>query len=199
MLGKLKGIVDQIFDDHIILDISGIGFEVTLGSKDLASLSEGDALVLHIFTQIREQDINLFGFRNESDKGLFNELLKVKGIGGKLAISILGQMDSAELVRAINGKDKNAIKQLSGVGPKLAERLIAELSTTKFNIAPGETTALDKNRSREDLLLQDASSALVNLGYSKNESAEASSFVFRSNENISLSELIRLSLKELSK
>jgi len=199
MLGKLKGIVDQIFTDHIILDISGIGFEVTLGSSDIASLNEGDSLMLHIFTQIREQDINLFGFKSESDKSLFNELLKVKGIGGKLAISILGQISSGELVRAINGKDKNAIKQLSGVGPKLAERLIAELSSTKFNIASGEDSGPVKSKSREEMLVQDALSALINLGYSKNESAEATSFVYGNNDNLSLSELIRLSLKELSK
>ena len=199
MLGKLKGIVDQICADHIILDVSGIGFEVQICSSDLPTLREGDPLQFFIYTQIREQDISLFGFKCASEKNLFIELLKVKGIGGKLAISILGQMKPAELVRALNGKDKNAIKQLSGVGPKLAERIIAELAATKFDISFNEDTENKPVKSRGEALIQDALSALINLGYNKNESTQTATFVYENNENLSLSELIRLSLKELTK
>ena len=199
MLGKLKGVVDQTYTDHIILDVSGIGFEVTLCSTDITSLNEGDSLVLYIHTQIREQDISLFGFKSESEKSLFLELLKVKGIGGKLAISILGQMSPAELVRALNSKDKNTIKQLSGVGPKLAERIIAELAATKFDTSPGHSSSSRIVQSREEVLVQDALSALVNLGYNKNEASQTATFVYENNDGLSLSELIRLSLKELTK
>lgn len=199
MLGKLKGIIDQICADHIILDVSGIGFEVLLCSRDLSLLNEGDSLQLFIYTQIREQDVSLFGFKSVSEKGLFTELLKVKGIGGKLAISILGQMSPTELVRALNGKDKNAIKQLSGVGPKLAERIIAELAATKFDISLDQDLVNKPVKSREELLVQDALSALVNLGYNRSEASQTATFVYENNENISLSDLIRLSLKELIK
>jgi len=199
MIGKLKGTVDSIFPDHIILDVMGIGFEVYISAMDILSLVVTEQISLCIFTQIRELDISLFGFKSESNKAVFIELLKVKGVGGKLAMSIMGQISANELAKAINSKDKDAIKQLSGVGPKLAERIIAELQSTKFNCRNDETNNSKPAKSRGDLLLQDALSALVNLGYSKNEVAQVTNFVYENNDNLTLSDLIKLSLKELAR
>jgi Holliday junction DNA helicase RuvA len=108
-------------------------------------------------------------------------------------------MSPSELVKALSNKDKNTIKQLSGVGPKLAERMIAELSGTKFNITFDPYQNDQATKSRSELLIQDATSALANLGYNKISAAETASCIYQNNNNVSLSELIRLALKELSK
>ena len=201
MIGKLKGIVDTIYSDYLILDVMGIGFEVLLSSKDLASIDPASkALALNIHTQIRENDISLFGFINEIDKKMFLQLIKTKGVGGKLALTILGQSSISDLVSAITTKDKSFFKQISGVGPKLAERLISELQDEKFDyISFGGQSLSQAPISRENQILSDALSALVNLGYNKNESLIIITNLVNEDKNISLSEAIRLALRELAR
>jgi Holliday junction DNA helicase RuvA len=197
MIGKLKGFVETIYTDFMIVSVMGIGFEVFLSSKDLGILAPQQEVDLFIHTQIRESDIALFGFLKEHDKKFFLQLIKTKGVGGKLALSILGQTSPHDLSEAIKKKDIAFFKQISGVGPKLAERIISELQGQSFDFLPFSPVA-NKNSSRDELIVTDAVSALFNLGYNKNEANSIALSLFKSNPNITLSELIRLSLRELS-
>ena len=200
MIGKLKGIIENIYSDYILLDVMGIGFQVYLSHRDLINLNSQEKAELHIHTQIRELDISLFGFLEENDKKLFLQMVKVKGVGGKLSLTILGQSSAHDLASAIVNKNKEFFKQISGVGPKLAERIVTELQNENFDFIPKTAKHTERNPiSRENQLITDTLSALVNLGYGKSESTIIATNIFQNNNSLTLSEIIRLSLRELTK
>lgn len=128
MIGKLTGHIDHIDQNHIILDVQGVGYVVTASARTLRMVGKPPALVsLLIETHVREDAIALYGFATSLEKAWFNLLITVQGVGAKVALAILGALTPDQLLAAITAQDKTALTVAEGVGPKLALRLVTEL------------------------------------------------------------------------
>ncbi len=207
MIAKLKGIIDGIFDDSCIVDVGGVGYLVSTSSKTLSRLNIGQAASLLIETVVREDAILLFGFFDAWEKEWFLTLTKVQGVGAKVALSILSALSPSELSLAVSAQDKSLFLRASGVGPKLAARLVTELKDKIVTIPVGnirqdnsevEPTPLERTEDGHSDVLEDVISALVNLGYQRLEAYKAASKVYGQNQDKNVSELIRLALKEFA-
>jgi len=204
MIGKLKGTVDSYGEDHVILDVHGVGYQVHCPSRILQSLPRaGEAAVLFIETIVREDMIRLYGFGQEAEREWFRILMTVQGVGAKVALGILGILKASEVANAIALGDKATISRAPGVGKRVAERILSELkdkapglaSVDQGTIAVSQTVA--ENVAARPVA--EAVSALTNLGY---QQAQASAAVARAmqsaGEDASTETLIRLGLKELA-
>ena len=128
MIGKLKGVVDSFGPDWAILDVHGVGYLVHCSTRTLEALPRvGEAAMLFIETQMREDQIRLVGFASEAEREWFRLLLTVQGVGSKVALSVLGTLKAADLASAIALQDKAMIARAPGVGPKVAARICTEL------------------------------------------------------------------------
>jgi len=205
MIGKLKGVIDSYGEEHVILDVHGVGYLVHCSSRTLQALPQaGEAATLFIETIVREDMIRLFGFASETEKAWFNILLGVQGVGQKVALAILSTLKPGELANAIAMKDKAAIARTSGVGPKLAERICVELKDKApafGSVDPAVVKLageLDEGRAKGPV--KDAISALINLGYGQPQAAAAVAAASKAlGEGAETSALIRQGLRELAK
>lgn len=208
MIAKLRGLVDSVYEDNCIIDVGGVGYLVSASSRTLGKLAKGTEVSLLIETVVREDSISLYGFYDAWEKEWFNTLTKVQGVGAKVCLSILSALSPAQLAQAVSAQDKNSFLRASGVGPKLAARLVTELKD-KIVVIPGSDVSLqdisvDKTPEQpvsapvEDNIAEDVISALVNLGYQRLEAYRAVSKVYAENADKPLSELIRLALKEFA-
>ncbi len=209
MIAKLRGFVDSVYEDGCIVDVGGVGYLVSASSRTLGKLAKGAEVSLLIETVVREDSISLYGFYDAWEKEWFNTLTKVQGVGAKVCLSILSALSPAQLAQAVSAQDKNSFLRASGVGPKLAARLVTELKD-KIVLIPGADVSLaDVSGSvaavpqaampAEDNTAEDVISALVNLGYQRLEAYHIVSKVYAENADKSVSELIRLSLKEFAR
>lgn len=219
MIAKLKGVIDTIGEDYCIIDVNGVGYLVFASAKTLGRLVLNGAVVLMIETIVREDSISLFGFADALEKEWFNTLTKVQGVGAKVCLNILSALTPTQLAQAVAAQDKNSFARANGVGPKLAARLVTELKdkivsvpmaevAKDINTAINGTTAVveteafeDKMMSRDDdpTKMEDAISALVNLGYQRLEAYKAVNQVSIKAPDADMSELIRLALREFAK
>ncbi len=203
MIGSLSGLVDGIFDGYIILDVGGVGYRVFCSSKTVAKLSGvGQAAKLLIETQVREDHIHLFGFADSTEKQAFELITTVQGVGAKVALAILSALSANDLQMAIMTGDAKAITRANGVGPKLASRIVAELKGKTGSLGTNETMVVLQNTGGNGATngaMDEAISALVNLGYGKSEAGMTVASIMRQNPDIKTAELIRLSLKEIGK
>jgi Holliday junction DNA helicase RuvA len=204
MIGKLKGLVDSFGDDSALIDVGGVCYEVFCSSRTLQSMPRvGEASVVFIETIVREDMIRLYGFSSEAEKAWFNLLMTVQGVGARVALAILSALSPSEISSAIALQDKAMMGRASGVGPKLAIRLVTELKgkvpahgaidagTLGLQSALGEGLASGN--------ITDAVSALTNLGYSSAQaSAALAKIVAREGDDTPTEKLIRLGLRELS-
>lgn len=202
MIAKLKGLVDTIGEDFCIIDVGGVGYLVFCSGRTLGNLpSVGEAATLMIETHVREDHIHLFGFASELEKDWFNLIQTVQGVGAKVALAIFSSIGIDELSNSIAAQDKTVVGRAKGVGPKLATRIITELKdkVAKFAVVTSFVSVKDGAAPETDnTAMQDAVSALVNLGYGQTEAYMVVSGVARAFEGeASVSDLIRLGLKEL--
>lgn len=220
MIAKLCGIIDTIGEDYCIVDVNGVGYLVYASSKTLSRLIKGKQFSLLIETVVREDSISLFGFYDAWEKEWFLTLTKVQGVGAKVCLSILSALSPSQLAQAVSAQDKASFTRASGVGPKLAARLVTELKD-KIVTIPFELTnrndlmsdeggtenvaAEEETKSYEDALtgrienpmkLDDAISALVNLGYQRLEAYQAVNKANAIKPDADVSDLIRLALRE---
>ncbi|MCI5115260.1 MAG: Holliday junction branch migration protein RuvA [Candidatus Electrothrix sp. AW1] len=171
MLASLSGVLQHKDPASVILDVQGVGYEVQLSSRTYDKLPMiGEKTFLHIHTNVREDAITLYGFTDMDQKKLFLLLIGVSGVGPKLALSILSGIDPAELCNAVRLKDMSCLTSLSGVGKKTAQRLCMELADKVSGLALEQTgsTASQSGSTppqSEGFAMQDAASALINLGY----------------------------------
>lgn len=221
MIAKLRGIIDTIGDDYCIVDVNGVGYLVFASAKTLSRLVRGKQFCLLIETVVREESISLFGFYDAWEKEWFLTLTKVQGVGARVCLSILSVLSPAQLAQAVAAQDKNSFTRASGVGPKLAARLVTELkdkivtvpleATTIGNLGRednmNEQQANEETESYEDQLvaqvedpmkMEDAISALVNLGYQRLEAYQAVNKASIAAPDADVSGLIRLALKEFA-
>ncbi|MCB1540289.1 MAG: Holliday junction branch migration protein RuvA [Rhodoblastus sp.] len=204
MIGKLKGLIDSYGEDFVILDVNGVGYVVQCSSRTLQKLPKvGEAAALAIETQVREDAIRLFGFTSDAERDWFRLLQGVQGVGAKVALAILGILSPAELATAIGTQDKAAVSRAPGVGPKLAARIVAEMKDKAPALAAVDPVvarlAGEDDAKGAPKPVQDAISALVNLGYGRPQAAAAvAASVKALGENAETSALIRRGLKELA-
>jgi len=210
MIGKLRGLVDTVAADHAIIDVGGVGYEVSCSSRTLSGLpARGETVTLSIETYVREDAIKLFGFATEAERGWFRLLQSVQGVGAKVALSILSTLDVTSLANAVALQDKAMVTRAPGVGPKVALRIVNELKdkAPAFAISMGTSAAACQftaspgaRPSREPTPAGDAISALVNLGYAPIQANAAISAVLsKAGESPRAEDLIRLGLKELAR
>ena len=205
MIGKLKGIIDSYGEDHIIVDVNGVGYVVHCSARTLQALPpQGDPVALAIETHVREDQIRLFGFQEDMEREWFRLLQTVQGVGTKVALSILSTLRPADLASAIAMRDKAMVARSPGVGPKVAERIVTELKDKAPKYAEIDPAvvrlagAVDDHRAPRPVA--DAVSALVNLGYGQPQAAAAIAAASRAaGEGAETAQLIRLGLKELAK
>ena len=202
MIAKLTGILDSIGDDWAVIDVGGVGYLVFCSTRTLAQLpGTCEAVSFVIETHIREDHIHLYGFLDQAEREWFRLLTTVQGVGAKVGLGIQSVLGPKELTDAIRSQDKGMITRAPGVGTKLATRLLTELKDKVGGIASaapamaGAVAANDTDRAA----MEDAVSALVNLGYRRGDAFGAVNGAMRSiGEEARVEDLIRAGLKELT-
>jgi Holliday junction DNA helicase RuvA len=196
MIGKIKGKIDSIYADHVIIDTGGVGYLVYCSGTSLQKLLTGDAVEFYIETHVREDHIHLYGFFSYVEKSCFCTLQSVSGIGPRMALAILAALSVDQIQAAVADKNKDVFKMVSGVGPKLAERMIVELKG-KLPLPGGlyDSNAAETSSLSSHAIAQDGISALVNLGINKSQAQSLVASILSQTPDISVSELITQSLK----
>ena len=220
MIAKLRGVVDTLGSDYCIIDVNGVGYLVFASAKTLSKLVRGAQAALLIETIVREDSISLFGFADAWEKEWFLTLTKVQGVGAKVCLAILSVLSPMQLAQAVSAQDKASFTRAAGVGPKLAARIVTELKD-KIVTIPMEAsmksdlsstvdgTAETETEGYEDALVEmqsedssmnidDAVSALVNLGYQRIEAYRAVNLAAKNNPEADVPNLIKLALKEFA-
>ena len=204
MIGKLTGILDSIGEDHLIIDVNGVGYVAHCSSRTLGTLpSVGEPVSLSIETYVREDMIRLFGFRDDLERDWFKLLQSVQGVGAKVALAIQSTLAPGDLASAIALQDKGMVARAPGVGPKVAQRIVSELKdkAPAYSGAAAAEIGLqaDIGSGHANSAVMDAVSALTNLGYSSQQASGAVSKVLKNaGEDADSAKLIRLGLKELA-
>ena len=190
MIGRIKGILIEKIPPFILLDCQGVGYEIEVPMTTFFDLpDEGSEITLLTHLVVREDAHLLFGFATTSERHMFRQLIKVNGIGAKVALSILSSIESNELTNAIKTDDTNMLIKIPGIGKKTAERLVLEL---KDRVKDIEVTQASKNVITN---IDDIENALISLGYS---ASQASIAIKALPDNISVNDGIRQALKSFS-
>ena len=205
MIGKLKGTIDEIGEDHVLVDVHGVCYVAFCSARTLGNLGgAGEAVVLHIETYVREDMIRLFGFQSHLERDWFRLLQSVQGVGAKVALAVLSTLAPSDLANAIALRDIAMVSRAPGVGKKVAERIVTELKN-KAPAFAGEASGTIglKQELGEGVApapVTDAVSALTNLGYSRDMAANAVAAALKvAGEGADSAKLIRLGLKELAR
>lgn len=204
MIGRLRGIVESYGEDSVILDVNGVGYEVICPSRTLLGLPPvGETATLAIETHLREDRIRLFGFSSDAERAWFRLLQTVQGVGAKVALAIVGTLSPQDLANAVALGDKSQIARAPGVGPKVAQRVVAELkdrmpALVRYGAPMGGVPA-PSVEAPATAAAADAVSALTNLGYAQAQaSAAIAAAMQKAGTDAGTAELIRLGLKELA-
>lgn len=203
MISKLKGTVDAYGEDWVIVDVGGVGYHVACSAKTLAALPpQGAEAVLYTEMLVSDTAIRLVGFATVNEREWFRLLDNVQGVGARVALAILSTLSTAELHNAIALQDKAMIGRASGVGAKLAQRIVSELKDRVPAFAAGDPALArlqDTIETGRPSAASDAVSALVHLGYGQGQAGAAvSSAMSKAGEDAATETLIRLALKELA-
>lgn len=198
MIGRIQGKIIDKQPPQLLIDVQGVGYEIDAPMSTFYQLPNlGELVTLHTHLVVREDAQLLYGFASLSERGLFRTLIKINGVGAKLALTILSGMNSNEFVGCVQNNDAAALVRLPGVGKKTAERLIIELRDKLKDLVPSTDNALGGTDMLTSVTasspLADAVSALVSLGYKE---AEASRMVRGiDSKGLSAEDVIRLSLQ----
>jgi holliday junction DNA helicase RuvA len=204
MIGKLKGVVDSVDEEALILDVSGVGYLVSASARTLRAIpAAGEPAELLIETHVREDAIRLYGFLTAAERDWFRLLQSVQGVGAKVALGILGALSAEALSAAIARQDKAMMARAPGVGPKLAARLVLELKDKAPALVVGADFAhAEAGLERGPKLAkaaEDAILALVGLGYAQPQAAAAMARISaRLGPGAETAALVRAGLKELA-
>jgi Holliday junction DNA helicase RuvA len=176
MIATLSGTVSEKLVDEVVIDVQGVGYGVYVTAEDHSRLVTGETTKLYIYEYVREQTHDLFGFLTRDIQGLFKQLLNVNGVGPKMALNVLSVGTATDVRTAIAGGDVKFIQRASGVGKRLAERLVVELKD-KVGLAAVDLESTGLLQGEDSLLKDEAVQALVALGYTAADAAQALSKV----------------------
>ena len=197
MIAFLRGRVLDKFPNRIILDVSGVGYEVHVPLSTYYEIGEvGSDVSLRVHTHVREDTLQLFGFLTPLEQLLFQRLIAISGIGPKLAVAVLSGIDSRELVVAVQRADVARLTRIPGVGKKTAERMVLELKDRLKDVAPAPE-AEGAQPSTGDRLRNDLISALENLGYHRPLAEKAVDASHSSDGGATFEDALRSALREL--
>lgn len=205
MIGKLKGRIDSVDEDSLLLDVNGVCYHVFCAGRTLGAMpGKGEAAELIIETHVREDHIHLFGFPDVTERDWFRLLMTVQGVGVRMALAILNVFSPAQLAHAIAAKDIKGLQKVSGVGGKLAERLTTELKN-KVGAMP-TSGAMPAAGGKGKLInippasaSEDALSALLNLGYNRAEAYNAVQIAAEKSGSEDIGKLVTESLRLLAR
>lgn len=200
MIGQLRGHLLAKKPNHVIVDVQGVGYEVTIPLTSFYDLpGEGEQVTLRIHTHVREDALALFGFLTGSEKDFFLKLISISGIGPKLAIAILSGARVDELAQAIADGNLSRLVAIPGVGRKTAERVVLELKSQVGPFLLADRGEAAPAPAGTDALQEDILSALVNLGYARPAAEKALSAVIRSGEcDRTFEDLLKSTLRRLA-
>jgi Holliday junction DNA helicase RuvA len=190
MIATLTGKVSEQINETIVLNVHGVGYGLLVSADDWGRLSVGTEATVYIYEHIREQSHDLFGFISRNTKELFEKLLSVNGVGPKMALAILSVGSMQDVQQAISSGDVKLLQSAPGVGKKVAERVVVDLKDKVGLISSTSATAFLNQPSYTKL--DDAHEALLALGYSLQDAAQALESV---DSSLPLDEKIRQALK----
>lgn len=198
MIGRLRGTLAEKQPPHVIVDINGLGYELEVPMTTLYRLpSVGEPLTLHTHLVVREDAHLLYGFFEKRERELFRELIRLNGVGPKLALALMSGLEVDELVRCVQAQDTSVLVKIPGVGKKTAERLLVELKDRfkAWETVPGMSTLVVEPRAGGAVSSaeNDAVSALISLGYKPQEASRAVSAI--KEDGLSSEDMIRRALK----
>jgi Holliday junction DNA helicase RuvA len=197
VIAHISGTLAQKVPGEVVVDVNGVGYQIYIPLNVFYRLPEiGGRVSLQVYTHVREDALQLFGFQDGTEKQIFLLLTAVSGIGPKLAINILSGIAAEDLARALKEGNQVRLVGIPGVGKKLAERMIVELKD-KFMTLPSEGPS-SKPEESDSQLMQDAVSALVNLGYRKSEAENNVRAVLAQGEH-SLENVLKETLRRMGR
>lgn len=193
MIAQIKGKLIDKTPTYVIIDCSGVGYEIKISLNTFSQLGEGETCLLFTHFVVREDAQLLYGFKETSERELFRLLISVSGVGSATAMMILSSLSPNETKQAILNSDVNTLKSVKGIGAKSAERIIIDLRDKIAKVDNNTTISLPASNTVKD----EALSALVMLGFSKNPAEKALNKLVKEGENFTVEELIKRALKSL--
>jgi Holliday junction DNA helicase RuvA len=207
MIAHLSGTLLSKQPNSVILDVAGVGYEVNIPVSTFYDLEDaGSSVQLRIYTHVREDALQLYGFKTTRERELFLRLISVSGIGPRLGITLLSGMSADEMIASIRTNNLARLTLIPGVGRKTAERLVMELRDKVASLSSAELEEELGARSEtgapvltEDSMRADVLSALLNLGYQRNAAEKAVAAAIGEGGDISVELILRRSLRKLAK
>ena len=196
MIDQISGKIISINNNYVVLAVGGLGIKVSIAATFASKLVNEDLITLVTYLNVREDALDLYGFKNESERNLFLMLISISGIGPKLAVSILSGVELDELKSNILSGDIKSLTSIPGVGAKTAKRIIIEL---KDKLSKTATTELGFEENFDPKISKDVLSALVGLGYSESTVLEVIKRINPAKSNKSIESVIKEALKILNK
>ncbi|PKM80956.1 MAG: Holliday junction branch migration protein RuvA [Firmicutes bacterium HGW-Firmicutes-14] len=201
MIAFIKGQPFSAGTDYIIIDVNGVGYRVNVPTSVVSRVAgKKDDVTIYTYMHVREDAMQLFGFIEESDRAVFELLIQVSGIGPRVALGILSSINTPALVQAVINEQVNILTGISGIGKKMAQRIIVELKDKFSKMGAAEDTGLPGSDAGTPDQAGDALQALTALGYNPAEARRAlAKAASEKNSSIGLEEMVRLALKELGR
>ena len=194
MIAYIKGIVTEKNTDSIIVECSGLGYEVFTCGRDIQSVSKTDEILIYTYLRISDDAHTVYGFLNKDDLLMFKKLIGISGVGPKAALSIMSTLRTFDLKMAIVSDDHKAISAAQGIGPKIAKRIILDL---KEKVDLESITSIENEKPVNGGVQSEVVEALVSLGYSSSEAYK----VLRSidiNESDTTEDILKIALKKMA-
>ena len=201
MIALISGKIVYKGISHVIVDVQGVGYRIFIPLTTFYELPEaGQTITLHVHTNVKQDAINLFGFYTVQERDLFQLMISVSGIGPKMSMNILSGISARELLNAISSGNVGKLVNIPGVSKKMAERLILELKEKVIKkMMLEEMPAADDKHQASEIIIEDALSALVNLGYKSSVAKDALDKALRaSEEELGMDQLLKKTLKILA-
>jgi Holliday junction DNA helicase RuvA len=190
--------IEEIFEEYCIVGVNGVGYIVYCSGSFLRSLDKAQQVSIFIHTILKDGMPYLYGFSEIYEQEIFILLISVQGVGAKMAIHVMDDISSDQLIEAIQQEDVKAFKHIPGVGPKIANRIINELKSNKKFLSTILNSKISTSNSYQ--IKQDAISALVNLGFKRTDVTSAVDEILRDSiEEVTIENIIRFAIAKLAK
>lgn len=193
MIDYIIGSISELNPAYVVVENNGIGYSINISLSTFSALEKANNCRIFIHEAIREDAHLLFGFAGKEERELFRQLITVSGVGANTARMMLSSLSPSDLSQAITDANVNTLKSIKGIGMKTAQRIIVDLKDKiGKHLSPGEIIAFSDNTAREEAL-----SALVMLGFARNNASKVLDNLLRENKNLPVEELVRKALKLL--